>query len=276
MENILPGFGHHRRRSDELEDYDRRVHSRPLYGPVHVGGYEYTGQPVGFEHLGSPPKQRLEDMDAKTIAQLGYEGPEGERRKVEAINEQIYEREYEREGYLNGVPIEGYRYRDGYADEYGRDRLRHGGHSSYSSGHGLPQFRDRREEEEYRRTGRRYDDPIYAGTRGHVVPIPVQVERKFEEDGTVVENVYPDSTATSALYSPRDPGKIHYGRQDSFPETVLQEAADSAYRHGHYPGRYRDERLPPYGPPYSDGTSSYPRRPYEGSSSDYIDGRRRY
>jgi hypothetical protein len=271
MENILPGFSHSRRREDELIDereYDRRMHTRPMYG-----GYEYTGQPAGFEHLGSPPRAfDFEDMDPKTIAQLGYEGPEGERRKVEAINEQIYEREYEREGYRNGVPIEGYRYREGYPDEYARDRQRVSG----QSGHSTIRFRDRREEEEYRRTGRLYDDPRYVGTRGHVVPIPVQVERKFEEDGTIVENVYPDNTVAS-LYSPRDPGKIHYGRQDSFPETALQEAAESAYRHARYAGRYRDERLPPsrYGPPYADGTS-YARGPYEGSSSEYSDDRRRY
>lgn len=280
MENILPGLGH-KHHHDDIDEYGRRVHSR-TYAPGYSGGpYEYTGQPAGFEHLGSPPKQRLEDMDARTIAQLGYEGPEGERRKVEAINEQIYETHREREGYLNGVPIEGYRYREGYSDGYDRDR--HGRHAVHA-GHTVPRYED-----EYRRgsrQGERYGER-YQGEQRYderyrarpVVPIPVTVERKFEEDGTVVENVYPDNTA-AALYSTRpDPGKIHYGRQESFPEAVLEEAAESARRHGRYPGRYGNERLPPqYAPPYSDGTSSYARRPgYEGSSSDYIDrDRRRY
>lgn len=272
MENIIPGFPRHHR-SDDLDEYGRRVVRPPMYAPGYSsgGGYEYTGQPVGFEHLGSPPKQRLEEMDARTIAELGYEGPEGERRKAEAIEEQIYEREVEREGYLNGVPIEGYRYREGYRDGYpdGYERDRHRGPPRY--------------EEEYRRGGSRHGDRYddrYVDRYGSrpVVPIPVTVERKFEEDGTVVENVYPDNNATAALYSPRDHGKIHYGRQESFPETVLQEAADSVRRHGgrYPPGRYPNERLPPpYAPPYSDATSSYARRPYEGSSSDYIDERER-
>lgn len=282
MENIIPGFHKH-----HLEEEYRTLPPRPPYGPGYGGGaYEYTGQPVGFEHLGSPPKHKLSELDAKTIAQLGYEGPEGERRKVEAIKEQIYERDYERAtGYSHPPRPEGYVYTDEYShhDKH-KHKYGHSSHAHSSHSHGR---RDSDsdddyagQDERYRRTSRHAGEDRYGHGRGVyvVTPPPVHVERKYEEDGTVVERIFPESSSGNT-YAVPDHGKIHYGRQDSFPETALQEAAN-AYAHGRreYPSGYSRERPPPsgYAPPYSDATGSYVRRPYD-APSEYVDERyRRY
>ncbi|KAG6542335.1 hypothetical protein Mapa_016261 [Marchantia paleacea] len=303
MENIFPGFRRHH--NDEEEGYDRhgKYAHRPAYGQPGYGAYEYTGQPVGFEHLGSPPKHN--EMDAQTIAQLGYEGPEGERRKVEAI-EQIYHEhdsrhpnyrhshhgshrteyaEYPpvRPEYADYPPVvsEGYvldkhgrpKYvgsgydkhdkhhqtrdsdsdDDGYAGQDDRYRRRYAGDHP----HGEDYSEDYREREEYRR---RY---------GVERPPAVKIERKVEGDGTVVERIFPVSSGGST-YARADPGKIHYGRQESFTGPEYEVPPPGPYgRQDSYPAAYA--------PPYNGATSTYGRRPYEGGSSDYVDERdRRY
>lgn len=302
MENILPGFRRHHKDDEDYDRHDRhgKYAHRPSYGT-----YEYTGQPVGFEHLGSPPKHT--EMDVQTIAQLGYEGPEGERRKVEAINEQIYNEydsrhpdykpshhghhsshhgahhrgpEYEyppREREYAPRPLyTSSEYPDGIPDGYVLDRhghLKYVGDSAWdrhNKSHHHHKSRDSDsdddgyagQDERYRR---RYagDHPRgedYADGRryGMERPPPVKVERKIEEDGTVVERIYP---ATSPSYSRPDPGKIHYGRQESFTDEIPPPL----------PYGRQDPYHGSYAPPYNPATSSYARRPYDSGSSEYVD-----
>ncbi|KAL2641390.1 hypothetical protein R1flu_008977 [Riccia fluitans] len=325
MENILPNpFRRHHKDEEEYSRHGKHGH-RPGYNP-----YEYTGQPIGFEHMGSPPKHT--DMDVNTIAQLGYEGPEGERRKVEAINEQIYggvydgrrhreyspprgsnhgshhhssssshhgsshhhhrgeeyEREYpprEREypprpvyrsaEYPDGVP-EGYMLdKDGhlkYVGDTGFDKHNKSHHhhrksrdsDSDDDGYAGKDERYRRRYAGDNPIGEEYSDAEYRRRYGRERSPVVKVERKVEEDGTVVERIYPANSGGST-YGRHDPHKIHYGRQDSFTDDV---PVVGPYRQDSYPGNYAQ--------PYNPATSSYGRR-YDSGSSDYVEERdRRY
>ncbi|KAL3698719.1 hypothetical protein R1sor_012795 [Riccia sorocarpa] len=329
-------FRRHRKDDEEYDRHERHGRHGPRAG---YAPYEYTGQPMGFEHMVSPPRNTVENVDnvdVRTIAQLGYEGPEGERRKVEAIEEKIYD-EYDsrrHESYRSprsphGIPVhhhggtsshhgsshrpprvEGYEYPHrgerehsreypsrhvytsaeypdgvpaGYAlderghlkyvgdlgyDKHAHDRSEH--HHRQSRGSDDEDDGYAGKDERYRRRyagsnpiGEDYTDAEYRRRYGRDRPPVVKVERKVEEDGTVVERILPLTPGGSSY----DPHKIHYGRQESFTDEQLTTIS-APYRQDSYPGSYAQ--------PYHPATSSYGRR-YEPGSSEYVEERdRRY